>query len=253
MKTAVAYLCVTPTESQLVFYKETSTYHDVYVVCDSNKNIEEMGSKYPELTFVWVEEEECIAHGFANACVKYKPATSWEKALYYLTKTNIQNDYVWFIEDDVFVPASNTLAKLDEKYKQYNADLLAKNLYKYDEKSRWVHWSREAVRNNVASLFELPWYHGLICAARFSKDLLEKIGKLASTHKTLCFIEVLFHTTAMSNNMSVKACNELLTLKAPQGGKFDYERTLTKFSSNVLYHPIKNRETHQVIRENLID
>ena len=249
MNTAIAFLCVIPSKTQLDFLKQLTALHDVFVVCDSNENLDDIKIAYPQLTLVQVSDEECINDGFANACGKCKPATSWEKALWYFAKNSIKNEYVWFIEDDVFIPDVKTLHNLDKKY---DTDLLAQNISPVEINSKnWKFLHIRKYIDNVTKLFTSPWYKGLVCAARFSKKLLNYINDYALKHKTLCFIEILFHTTAKQHNLKITLCPELKLLRTPMSGKFDYAKSKESFSLTFLYHPIKDRELHASIRQTL--
>ena len=42
--------------------------------------------------------------------------TAWDKAFYFFSIQRPEYDAIWFLEDDVFVPASDTLSRIDATY-----------------------------------------------------------------------------------------------------------------------------------------
>ena len=96
--------------------------------------IDELNTKY-ENTYCMNDNSEFIdddvlrSAGFCKLNLVdwiKKDITAWEKALYYFCKIEVEHEYVWFIEDDVFFYNEDTLFNIDYKYS--NSDLLS-NVY----------------------------------------------------------------------------------------------------------------------------
>jgi hypothetical protein len=167
---------------------------------------------------------------------------SWDKSLYYFTHICTVYDYVWFIEDDVFIPCVDTILNIDNKY--ISGDLLvATNNISKDfevEQNVW-HWKY------AIQIFGFPSYCSMTCACRMSRLLLIKIKECALQNGFIPFHEFSFNTIAMNSGLSVQCPPELSTVK--------YNEMLTlediKNNKNNLFHPIKAYDQHEMIREYL--
>ena len=172
-------------------------------------------------------------------------------------------DQVWLIEDDVFVPAVDTLVHIDRRYP--DADLLsASNLVNpCGELRSWYWW-----RHVPATVFQPPWAKSMMCAVRFSRQLLDAtatamLQQSESLHagrlrlrlharypfvyrrRALPFIEYFFHTLALHQGLSVVAAEEL------GGIVWRHEWTAEEIGENGLFHPVKQPARHAVLRAQL--
>jgi hypothetical protein len=89
---------------------------------------------------------------------------------------------------------------------------------------------------------EPPHYNAMVCIVRMSKRLLSKIAEYAQTYKTLFFIEALFPTLAMQNKFICNSPSEFNNIH------YRYDFKHYDITKNELYHPIKNKDSHSLLR-----
>ena len=235
-KYALCLLTVKPNNIHLEFFNKFDKY-DVYVFVDNNSiNINDFEIKYPNIHFIQFPDEKVIEEGYwESSYVIPKKTISWDKALYYFSKINTSYIYVWFIEDDVYIPKQESLILLDK----YLNDLICnKFISNFDGKEGW-HWGQ------AEPYFELPWAGGLQCICRLSNRLLNKIKEFVYKHKKLTFIEVLFATLVIQNNYSYICPDEFVEIDCCKTHK------ISNLDPNILYHPIKNIEDHKILRQKI--
>ncbi len=163
-----------------------------------------------------------------------KTPVSWDKATYYFSKINNNFDYIWYIEDDVFIPNSNAIYNLDNKYKDYDLLTRANNIsFDYNDRLNGGHW--HLARN----MLRLPLFGSMVCALRISKNLLNKVNEFRNKHNRLLFIEIMFNTLCSQNKLKNKIVPELITIAY----RYDWKYNLIK--ENFLYHPIKDLEVQK--------
>ena len=51
--------------------------------------------------------------------------------------------------------------------------------------------------------YPLPYYNGMMCIVRFSNSMMNCINDYAKKHNTLFFLEALFPTIAIKNNLKI--------------------------------------------------
>ena len=66
---------------------------------------------------IYIPDATCKDAGFwsssSDGFAINKEVTAWDKAFYFFSIQRPEYDAVWFFEDDVFVPASDTLSRID--------------------------------------------------------------------------------------------------------------------------------------------
>ena len=159
--------------------------------------------------------------------------------MYYFCKINTNYEYIWFLEEDVFIPNKDTIPKIDKLYKL--EDLLScENVIKKsrnDNSPFWQHWGRNEKK------IDFPWAHSMISAIRVSKKLMECILEFVNNKKYLLFDELLFNTIALQNNLLVVTPIELSNIV------FSFHDIIPdNINENYLYHPIKNLKKHEELR-----
>lgn len=239
-KTAVCFLTVNPSK---LFYnfcvdiQNDNPEYDVYITIDNNKY--EIPDYDGKVKIIKINDDEINKTSFK--CTVYhcqNRACSRDKALYYFCKININYDYIWFIEEDVFIPTTKTLKYLDEKYP--NCDLVTEG---HVVKTKIIvnEWHWRFVLSQ-AQLKE-PVAHSMICAIRVSKKLMLAIENYADTHTQLYMDEVIFNTLCIQNNLNIKI---------PQEFKIRFDKIDTSFiDPHCLYHPVKSIEKHYALRNNI--
>ena len=235
----ICFLTVRPSE---LFYNYCKILkndnYDVYIFIDDNQY--SIPNCDHTIHIIKLDNELCESDGFKNTVsyCKHK-SCSRDKALYYFCKdTTINYEYIWFIEEDVFIPDVDTILKIDDNYK--DGDLISEsNAVCYDNKRNWSHWDMCIEECKL----ELPFCKGMICAIRVSPKMLTFINDYANKYKTLFFCEILFNTLAYQNNLTIINPKELSTI--------EYRRDWSKneIQKTHLYHPMKCIKTQYEYRE----
>ena len=89
-----------------------------------------------------------------------------------------------------------------------------------------------------------PYYCGMMCITRFSKNMIDSIKDYASKNNTLFFLEALFPTIAIKYNLKYYINpDEFVTVT--HRDKHD----LNMLNKTNLYHPVKNIESHIEMRK----
>ena len=92
-----------------------------------------------------------------------------------------------------------------------------------------------------------PYYCGMCCASRLSRNMLEAINTYAQRFKTLFFIEALLPTIVKYFNLrSIESPEELQTVTYNR--IWDFPRD---FKKTGIFHPVKKPEDHLLIRDHL--
>jgi len=182
-----------------------------------------------------IQTQQDIQKGFRN--LPFPEVTAWDKALYYFCNINNNYDNIWFLEDDCFFINENIFEKINVKYN--NVDLLVKENNRNFEKDRWC-W------NHVKPFLKEPMAFSFIQTCRLSRNLLRLIKNVAIKYKRLVIIETLFNTLVMHNNLTMKFPQELSLLHWDK----QLTRTDTFLREDYFYHPVKDIELHQALRNN---
>jgi len=228
MKNIICLLSVRPCIKTFNFYKsiKLNTQYDVYIVIDDNNyNIPECD----DIKIIKIDNNECENNGFKSAVLWLdNKACSRDKALYYFTKEDIDYNYIWFVEEDVFIPSIYTIENIDKKYGSH--DLLVRSHHIIGERQTDWHW------NHINSQIKInpPYACSMICAIRCSKAMLNSIKEYANEHNNLFMDEALFNTLAVHNNLRVLNIPELSSIECNKVWDF-FEIVNTN-----LYHPIRN-------------
>ena len=235
------FLTVTPNEKFYNFIKQLPDIDNIYICIDNNDyNIPNYDGK---IKIIKINKNESIENGFHSALTSFgshwtRKAGSRDKALYYFYKNKIDYDYIWFIEEDVFIPTIETIKNIDIKYPD-NDLLVSNNKIIYKKHTDW-HWN--LVNKQLNNKISLPYVCAMICAIRCSKKLLEYIFSHALKYKTLFMDEVMFNTISLHNNLNVKVIEELKTIV------WRKKWTKNEININNLYHPVKSIENQYQLR-----
>ena len=236
----ICVLAVRPCIKTYNFFKEiklNSNYEIFIVIDDNNYNIPDYDGV---VKIIKVDNNECESNGF-HSCILWlnNKCCSRDKALYYFTKNSIDYNYIWFIEEDVFIPNINTIKNIDDKYK--TGDLLvSSHKVIYEKQTNW-HWHYINKQINI----DLPYASSMICAIRCSKSMLNSIKNYAKKHNRLFMDEALFNTLAIHNNLEICCIPELSTIV------WRKDWMLSDIVVSNLYHPIKNIDEQYNFRKSL--
>jgi hypothetical protein len=252
---AIALLTFEPIERQIRFYKRFKDQaYDVFIVIDNNN----YARRHSGVKLIKIDESICASEGFINLNPmitkrRQRSCSAWDKALYYFTKINNSYQNVWFIEDDVFVPAVQTIVKIDRKYGE--ADIISRGntINETGELQDSYVWYKFIPRDRLPP----PWACSMVCAVRLSRSLLQCVDTFLSSNKdfrsnekelvgSYFFIEYLFHTLALHNKLKVIAADEL------SGVVFEKVWPHQDINKDFLYHPIKSPFLHELYRSKFI-
>jgi len=236
MKNLICFETVRPTKQffELSGQLKNKDYQIFVFIDDNNYNIE--FDYDPEIKVIKINNEECANAGYKGLVSYFKDSScAKDKALYYVIKNSneLDYDYVWFIEDDCYIPSKYTIPNIDAKYKNENIDLLCKEhmIYK-DKKLKGWHW--DLVYDNCS--LSLPFAKGLQCAKRCSRKYIQTIEDYVNTYGKVFYNEAFFNTLCLHYDLDIKTIKELKTLKweTDHIWKFDDIKTTN------IYHPIKD-------------
>jgi hypothetical protein len=213
-------------------------------------------------TYVKVSEQKCIEAGYVvlNPLVSMKRkvrVSEWEKALYFFGTHEGEFDHVWFLEDDVFVPRTEIIQRIDRGLP--DADLLCEGhrINHFGELKSWVWWMW--VPKDV---LPLPWAWSMVCAVRMSKSLLAEMHRtiVGSTEEMkrhflllkkavaapkFLWIEFLFNAIALHQRLKV------VTPTEPSIVLFHKAWTLDELDDQHIYHPANDKALQQAWRSRL--
>ena len=236
-KNCLCLICYKPNDVWIDFLSKFKNY-TLYILIDDNSiDYKEKYSKCSQLNIIQINNEESKRNGFMNTDFK-ENGDGWSKALYYFSSIFTEYNYVWFIEDDVFLNDESTLLNIDSQY--YDIDLLTSTVTEniQGKKDDW-HWSWIDIK------LPTPHYNAMCCASRMSNSVLSKIKEYANKHKTLYFHEALSPTLCHFYKYSHKSPKELVNII--------WRRTYEDkdIDKNNLYHPVKDITKHTYYREML--
>lgn len=228
---AVVFLTRMPQQNTLDFAKHISVELPVYMIANAiETKASEHHLNFSGTNLLFVNSSACYDAGYSQATSWRKPV-AWDKALYYFTKVDAAYDFVWFIEDDVFIPSLDAFWHLHNAMLDQDADLaINSNVPNHDGGNHW-HWGRARGR------LDLPWYKSMACATGMSRRLLTLIADHAAAKGRLEFLEFFFNTLTMHNNLTL--------VNPPELGTIGYRREWT--CEEVLdrpmnwFHPVKQK------------
>jgi hypothetical protein len=232
-----------PQTTWLDFLNQFTRQYDVFVAIDNQKDYTSMQRSYSNITFIQISDQECEQHGYYNSDYYFRPVVATDRAFYYFNRINKKYDNIWFCEDDVFMQSIDNIVNLDRQYP--SADLIVPNIEMNidGQADGWAHWQ------NIEGTLPLPWAHHIICLTRISRELMNKVDQFVQQHRKLVYKEILFHTLAVHNNMSIVTPPELSKIRYPEEWDIldilgDRDR-----GEKYIYHPIKDLQKHVDLRK----
>jgi hypothetical protein len=245
MKVAIVFLSKTPNKGTLDFASIVAhkTTYDVHVISDDLIDTELNEFKRSKVKVIHITDEECLHSGYINSNIGdnvthiKKNPIAYDKALYEFAFLNPYYDFVWFLEEDVFVLNASVFTTLTEKYSIHDL-VVANNFEKTDNVMDW-HWK------HIFNKIEPPYYHSMVCACGMSRAMLDTIHDYVSEKNTLFYIESMFNTLAMQRNLTVAEAFELKTIVWLGDWGLDEFVLLPEN----LFHPIKEPNNHHLLRD----
>ena len=90
-----------------------------------------------------------------------------------------------------------------------------------------------------------PLYRSMVCAARLSRALLNKIDTFVQKHGRLVFIEVMFNTIVHHDKMKLAMPEELSTII------WRHDWNENNVDENHMFHPVKDLTKQKDFRKKL--
>lgn len=222
----------------------------------------------PRIQFIHIDDQTCMDLGFKYSS-KYvsfsKDVIAWDKAFYYFGCKEHSYDFVWLMEDDVFIPSTNLLCKMTDAYSSY--DLVMGHVVDHDGAGRsWTLWEY------VKPYMNPPYKCGRVCGVGVSKELFKVAADFIKEKQRIPFVEGFIPSIAAYHNLKTVEVFELFgiidCLHRPmcsmpfQCGSFgrltiDDFITFSKHNPTILLHGIKTeadycRIFHEVYNKYLI-
>jgi hypothetical protein len=235
-KNAICILTYQPDERLIQLYDDLNKNYDYYVIVDDNEfDIQHLEKKYTSFHFVKIKEEDCKKKGYygLNYYIKKGEPSAWEKAIYYFCEIKLNSyPFVWFLEDDVFIPQKNVISSIDRHYYGTGIDILCKSNETFTRK-----WSHAEAVLQYAPPFLTKYLHiSLICAIRLSNTFLKKIKEYIEENKRMFFAESFFITLANYYHFMISRPKEFETIIFRKNWNI---QDVIQFPNNII-HPIKN-------------
>jgi hypothetical protein len=239
MKTAVAFLTTTPHENTLKFAREVrDTNFDVFVICDDEQEYEIVNDG-----IIHISDELCQNWKYVNSNINStsthikKNPIAWDKMLLFFCEFVREYNFVWVFEDDCFIPSVETIQNLHLKYSSF--DLITPNNFKNDGKAMDWHW------RDIYPKIPGPYAYSMVCAFGMSRNMLNTVQDYKNKNNSLLYIEVMFNTLALQNDLKVIDPIELKSI-VWMGEWGINEFLLLPYN---VFHPRKDIEKHYYLRE----
>jgi len=239
MKKAVAFLTTTPHFDTLKFGREVrDTGFDVFVICDDKQEYNVVNDG-----IIHIDDELCQKWEYINSNINStsthikKNPIAWDKMLLFFCEFAREYDFVWVFEDDCFIPSVEIIQNLHLKYSSF--DLVTPNNFKNDGKAMDWHW------RDIYPKIAGPYAYSMVCSCGMSRNMLNTVQDYKNKNNSLLYIEVMFNTLALQNNLKVMDAIELKSIVWM--GEWGLDE-FTQLPNNV-FHPVKDIESHKNIRE----
>ena len=215
----------------------------VFVMVDDNQlNLTTLNAKAP-LRLLQIPNDQPLHHGFHQTISlgpRWPDMSSWDKALFYFCVLQKQYDFVWLIEEDVFIPSARAIRSLHQLYSD-TADLVIprNGVNQLGDPASWV-WPL------AVGKFIPPWSCSMVNMVGLSRRMLTHVHDYVRWRGAVPFHEFFFNTLAMQHpNLTMVAPTELTGIVYLGAHKFDHIQR----QPNNMWHPVKNLETRSLWRQ----
>ncbi len=238
-------------ETWLEFLNEFNNY-DVYFLIDKNDISYKDHTTFSKVKIIQIENQECEKAGYIHAGdipAYTSPVLGWDKALYYFGNINNNYEYVWFLEDDVFLKSEYTVKQIDDQ--NLIEDLLAFNTVEHKletgEQYPNIWWWHSIYLKNLnqknSEGLKSPFYMSLTFHARLSKTLLTKIKEHASVYNTLYFHEAIIPSICARYNLKYRNLDSFNPVSQPSSElPIDSKQLMFTTHKDSFFHPVKNKQ-----------
>lgn len=237
-KSAVCFLTREPPRETVRFCeklaKEGLHYNlDVFIARDDVTNDKVSINVSSHVHFLEVPNGICLENGYQETMRlphSSNYVTSWDRAVYYFCSANKSYDFVWLIEDDVFIPSTQAFLSFQELY-QRDSDLVVStsHINLIGDTSYW-HWY------TAPSKMIPPWSSSMMNVVGMSRNLMKAIENYVLWRGSVPFHEYSFNTLAIQQQLKIVTPVELRTILYRQDCTFEriYQHP------NNMWHPVKN-------------
>jgi hypothetical protein len=243
---ALCFLTVQPALETLQFAEQlaqdTRQYGvDVYIMIDDDHFRFSSRNFTSQFRFLKIPKEQCLLHGYrrtTNLGINQSHVVSWDKALFYFCVLNKNYSFVWFVEDDVFIPSVQSFRSIHQLYSNISDLVISMNEINILGDVFYWHWSKAIGR------FVPPWSASMVNLVGLSQRILRAIDEYIRWRGRSTFHEFFFLTLAIQLNMTIIKPFELSTLKYRQNISWEqiYEQP------NNFWHPMKDPIQRQTWR-----
>jgi len=208
------------------FYKNFKKKYNIEVFLISDSNIK---------TCKFYEDNLCVKNKIRDLTMWFKTnPTAWDRAIYFLKTHNINYDFAWIIEDDVYIKKIEYLYNIIKKYNKKNHDLISPYINSYEQFKTWPHWNLLENHNFKKR------YYSYNCFCRASKNLIKYSCDYMEENfskNIIFFHEILFINICINNKLkylTFKKNDDLCIRYRPEIGQSDLNENFK------IYHPVKD-------------
>ena len=261
-KRAVFLLIDDVNHSWFAFINEFKFYK-VFVCIGFDHNIKKedmdlLEETYSNINFIKEDRGVARIYGYKGWRDLNQPGRSYahEKALYFLSKNIESYDYVWMIDEDVFLFNENTLINIDLQYQ--GQDFLVRNINceKFFNSSDWENlWGNgediqglkegKAYKDNIGfprlNPETDPLYQSICSAVRISKIMLYSIQSYAAHAKRLFHRDYYLPMSSIYNDYSIACPLEMQAITGARRVPWKYH----EINSECIFSPVENKKLEQ--------
>jgi len=235
---ALCFLTVQPALETLQFAEQLAQDGrqygvDVYIMIDDDHFRFSSLNFTSHFRFLKIPKEQCLLHGYrrtTNLGINQSHVVSWDKALFYFCVLNKNYSFVWFVEDDVFIPSVQSFRSIHQLYSNISDLVISMNEINLLGDVFYWHWSKAIGR------FVPPWSASMVNLVGLSQRMLKSIADDIQWHGVSAFHEYFFLTLALKLNMTRITPLEFSTLVYRQDISWEQ---ISKQPNN-FWHPMKN-------------
>ncbi len=179
-KNAICLLTNEPDERLIQLYNDLIDIHyDFYVIVNNdNFDCTFLQKKYPKFHFIQMKNDN-------------KKTSLWDKTIHYFCnyKLNVYK-YIWFFDDNLFIPSIYLIYKIDNKFNHSHIDLLSK------EPKNHKKISSKKVSTQIPNILQNHLCFSPVHSIRISNNFLNFIDKYIKEYKNIFSIRYFFCTLA---------------------------------------------------------
>ncbi|MEI7486723.1 MAG: hypothetical protein WCJ72_04840 [Chryseobacterium sp.] len=208
------------------FYKNFKEKYNIEVFLISDSDIK---------TCKFYKNNLCIDNKIRDLTLSFrKKTTAWDRAIYFLKTQNINYNFAWIIEDDVYIKKIEYLYNIIKEYNEENHDLISTYINSYEQFKSWPHWSLLENHNFKNK------YYSFNCFCRISKKLIKHSCDYMEENfskNIIFFHEILFINICIDNKFkyfTFKKTDDLCVRYRPEIQESDLNKDFK------IYHPVKD-------------